>query len=365
MISGQFFLQTFSKILLPSVFFFTAYSFFEESVTRGNFNQIKGRIKKRRIYKNPNFEKYYTVINKTYLYIHIQNNHENNRSKKTLLLYLSGFGGNNGEINNLFPQKDKIEEYCDTIDYLVPCFEFTHYTSKMAAPLLNTDFGQIQDINAVLVGLKEFCLSKPSRYNRIAIIGRSRGGSVAINLIGILSIKDHPLLVQNAISEEERLALLALIVQGGVVLVTPLIDLKHAMQKIFGKFFGFFVYQSSELFLPRLYKKKSMLKPLKTIFQWDNHKIPVLILFVKKDLIVGEKYNELFAEYLSQKNGKSATIIYVEGEHSSNQCVHKITAQTITEKLKKNPEFNIVETIVSLHTGDDKQQKDSDEYQEI
>jgi|GEM_PF-5908172 len=318
------------------------------TITRGNLKNIKKRVQRRIIHRNEIFKEYYATVDETYLYVCIQNDLESLKTGKTLIFYLSGFGGHHGEMNSLFPEQETILQHAGEIDYIIPCFEFTHCADKQTAQLLNTDFGQVQDLNAVLVGLKQFFLPQQARYEKLAIIGRSRGGCVAINLIGVLSTKDHPLLIQNNISENERLVLLERIIKGGVALITPLIDLKHAAQKIFGKVVGFLAYQSASLFLPRVYQKRSLLKPLKSILHWSGNQIPIVILYATQDTIVGEKYNEEFAQKLLESNGKAATIIHIEGDHN-NEYIRKVAAHAITNKLLEYPDFNIADVVASLY----------------
>lgn len=335
-------------IVQSAVEFDTIPSRFHGQVTRGNLRHIKRRIDRRIIYKNEHFNQYYKPINDTYLYVQLQHNEKIISEHKTVVFYLSGFGGHRGEIMNLFPDEKKIIEDAANIDYIVPCFEFTHCTDKENTHVLNTDFGQEQDLSTVLIGLKTFCLQPTNTYEKIAIIGRSRGGCVAINLIGVLSTKEHPLLIKHEISENERVLLLESIKKGGIALVTPLIDLRYALQKIFGKFVGFFAYQSAGLFLPGGYKKRSSLKPQKTILQWQGDQIPVTILYAQNDTIVGEKYNDDFAQKLAEYNHKPATIIHIDGGHNSVE-IHKISASVITKLFTENPATTIADVVASVY----------------
>jgi hypothetical protein len=279
----------------------------------------KKKLQNKLVLRNDQLNAYY-IKHERYLHLFVQRN-SNHQKQKSCIFYLHGIGGHNKEFKTLFSQEKQY--FLDHADYIIPCIEFTNHIHSYFAPFFNTDFGQEQDLLTALDALKNLFLKHVNRYEKLIIMGRSRGGAITTNVIGVLSTKGHSLLEKSGISEAERLLILQKLVTGGIILITPLISLQHAIQKRFGNFLGSFLYRTMFSSITRdLYHPISELKPLFMIQRWNNDMIPVSLIMALDDEVVGTKYNEHFLKKIEKYNGISPEIIYITGGHNSKEIYH-------------------------------------------
>jgi hypothetical protein len=292
------------------------------------------KLQNKQVFKDNRLAEYY-VKHENYLHLFMQSKTEDAQKKKSCIFYLHGIGGHGGRRLHVLIGKER-KYLLDCADYIVPCLEFTNYVDHDCAPFFNTDFGQEQDLLTALDALKQFFISNTNTYEKLIIMARSRGGAIAINLVGVLSTQDHYLLKKIGISESERVLILEKLAIGGIILITPLLSVKYALQLECGSFLGSILYPTVFRKITRdLYIPVSSLKPLSMIQKWKNHKISLTVLMATDDEVVGTKYNASFLAAAQQYNGITPYTIYITGGHDSEQSYYHAT-KVLDEMLFKN-----------------------------
>jgi hypothetical protein len=193
-------------------------------------------------------------------------------------------------------------------------------------------FGQGGDVIRALQCVKE---NHEKNHEKINLVGRSRGGYVALVVLGVLCTKHHPFLKQVGISEETREKIVEKLQKGQVIICVPLIDVHEMLKETRGYMLGNLVHYGI-LPLTSVFRYSPRgIKPIPALQGANDKKsFNITLIFAKNDTSVGtnQKLRGQLIDVLKEFGLEDDSITYVSGGHNDH-FQQKVLLHAIVDKI--------------------------------